>query len=125
MVEDPEAADEIEVAVVERQRLAVAGHERAVVGSVLARRGEVLLGGVDADHLADERRDRIRERARPAADVEHALVTAERSEQPRDLRRERGMSLGLERTAEADPVAHPTTSRAPRPGATRIPQASS
>ena len=64
VVEDAEAADEVEVAVREVERLGVPDDERAALGGVLPRGGEVVLGGVDPDDLADERRERVGERAR-------------------------------------------------------------
>ena len=126
VVEHAQAADEVEVPVRERKRLRVSQHERAPVRRVLARGGrEVLLGGVDADDLADERRERVGERAGAAADVERALVTAERREQGLDPGLELGVALGLERAAVLDPVGHPTTSLVALPGAIRMPHASS
>ncbi len=94
--------DEVEVAVREGERLRVPGDERAVRRGVLARGGEVLLGGVDADDLADERRERVRERAGAATDVERALVAAQRGERAARTRvTSSSCALGLERIAGA------------------------
>src|SRR6476659_10105426 len=125
VVEHPEAPDEVEVAVGEGERLRVPGDERAARRGVLTRDGEVLLGGVDADHPADEGRERVRERAGAATDVEDALVPAQRGEEPPDTRDELVVALRLERSPVLGPVAHPTTLRVVLAGSTRIPHASS
>ncbi len=125
MVEDAQAPDEVEVPVREGERLGVSHDERASGGRMLARGGEELLGGVDADRLADERGERVGEGTGAAPDVEHALVAFERREQPLRPRDEIGVALGLELPAVLDAVGHPATSRVARPSETRIPHASS
>ena len=125
MVEHPQAADEVEVAVREGERLRIARHERAALGSALSRGGEVVLRRVDADHVADERCEHIGQRAGPAADVERPLVTCKRGQQPPHPCLEVGVTLGLERSTPLDGIRHPITSLVARPGETRIPHASS
>ena len=84
-----------------------------------------LLRGVDADDLADERGERVREGTGAAADVERALVAAQRGPQALHHGDEGVVPLGLELPAVLDPVHHPTTSRVDRSPDVRIPHASS
>jgi hypothetical protein len=104
VVEDPQTAHEVEVAVGERERLRVADDEAAAGRRVLASRFEVLLGRVDAHHVADQWGERVRERAGAASHVERPFVARDRGEQPPKASLELGLALGLERTAVLDPV---------------------
>ena len=92
---------------------------------MLARDVDEILRGVDADHLADERGERVREGAGAAADVERALVAAQRGQQSPYQGDEGVVPLDLELPAVLDPVHHPTTSRVDRSPDVRIPHASS
>ena len=92
---------------------------------MLARDVDEILRGVDADHVADERGERVREGAGAAADVERALVAAQRCQQSLYQGDEGVVPLDLELSAVLDPVHHPTTSRVDRSPAVRIPHASS
>ena len=125
VVEQPEAADEVEVAVRERKRLGIGDGERAILRRRLGCSGDVRLRRVHSDDLADVRRECVRERARPAAHVEQTLVTAERRKQPPNARLEVGVPLRLERPTKLDPVGHSTTCLVALPGAARMPHASS
>jgi hypothetical protein len=92
---------------------------------VLARDVDEVLRGVDADHVADERGERVREGAGTAADVERALVAAQRGQQSLYQADEGVVPLDLELSAVLDPVHHPTTSRVDRSPDARIAHASS
>jgi hypothetical protein len=109
VVQHSQAPDEVEVAVGKRQRLGVTDRERAVRRRVRAGGGEILLRRVDTDDLADERRERVGERPRPAADVERTLVTAQRCKQTADACLEVGVALRLERAAALHLVDHAST----------------
>ena len=87
---------------------------------VLARRLEVLLRGIDADDVADERGERVRERARAASDVERPLVAGERGEQPPKAGLELGR--GARPGARGDSRSGQTsrTTLVERPGTTLI-----
>ena len=85
VVQRAPAAREVERAVLELERRRVPFEEARVGGRILARRREQLGDEVDADDLADERREGECERARARSRVEHALVAAERREELREL----------------------------------------
>lgn len=94
----PERAREIERGVVERQVLGVALYEGdvAMVGGSFPAELEQLRDPVDADDLADDRREGKRKRARAGADVDRALVSAREDERMHDAGK-RGGALVLAR----------------------------
>jgi len=124
VVEHAQAAGEVELPDLERQRRGVALEQRDV-----RRRGgsggfEEVDRLVDADDLADERCERERQGARSAARVERALAPGERDEQLANALGERLGSLPLKREPVLD-GAQPTTSRCARGQPVLSPQTSS
>ena len=123
MVQNTDAAREIERERLEREVLTVTDHDLDVRRCVGARACGELLVRLDRDDFAHMRRHRERERAGPSADVEHAFVAVEHKqlvEERSELRRTRLPTLRA-----PIGVRHSTTSRRVRSGEVSSPQASS
>src|SRR5450759_1538493 len=84
VMERADRTHDVETPRLERQREDVALDEADVrqTGSQLLRLGQELGHDVATDNLADERCQPERQRARPGARIENALVTAKRRQQP-------------------------------------------
>jgi len=106
VVEHAHTADDVERAVLERQRRRVADAELAVGRSELPAGGDEVGREIDADDAINERSERKGKSSRPAAAVEGALGTGEWGEQLPHTVPERRSAFLLHCHAISDHVTH-------------------
>src|SRR5262249_7135468 len=106
VMERPQRSGEVEGGVVEVELAGVADDEGDIPGDREAPRAlDTLRVDLDRDDLAHVRRERERQRAEAAADVERPLVAA-RKDEVADPLRERGAAVELQRLDEVEAVSH-------------------